>query len=449
MKSENERSADGEELKRPIVPYDEALLDFEYEVPRSKQTLRFRTTRDVLEWCAAEREFWKPLCENQDLPSRNYSGNNVCNPSSLLDALSRAVGEHRDHWQGIINKSDELIQRLAASPADESARTQLGAQYKEVDKRLDRLKGNLRSQIGDHLNHARKTFLRSEPEAQFVISLAQTNPLAAYHAFQQLCPTSDSTRNESAETCGRIQAVLFQLNPEYNPGVSDSAFHAMVESWTKELAHYKDQYESLREKFDEIQRQNGQHSDQWNDRTLSMEQSFKDQLESNSADLNNLQKVYEIHMALAAPRKFWSVKERQHELQIKILRQWVLWSSVGGILAIGAAAWLLFPEWLPSDSIPWRNLGLFALLSTFIIWPVRLLVKLLLSNIHLKADASERVVMIQTFMSLMRNKDTRDKLEQQDIALVLAPLFKPSTSGVIKDDGSPSTLFDILSRFGK
>jgi len=248
---------------------------------------------------------------------------------------------------------------------------------------------------------------------------------------------------------GRIRAVLFQAYPESAPEISESAFQVMVESWTKELAHYKNQYESLKQRFDETQRQNGQHSDQWNDRTLSMEQKFKDQLESNSADLNNLQKVYEAHMALAAPRKFWSLKGEEHEKNITKLRKRVSWSSLGGILAIVAAAWLLFPEWHPSDSIPWRNLGLFVLLSTFIIWPLRLLVKLLLSNIHLKADASERVVMIQTFMSLMRNKDTRDKLEQQDIALVLTPLFRPSTSGVIKDDGSPSTLFDIINRFGK
>ena len=33
----------------------------------------------------------------------------------------------------------------------------------------------------------------------------------------------------------------------------------------------------------------------------------------------------------------------------------------------------------------------------------------------------------------------------EDIAIVLAPLFRPSTTGVVKDDGGPSSLGDFLN----
>ena len=67
--------------------------------------------------------------------------------------------------------------------------------------------------------------------------------------------------------------------------------------------------------------------------------------------------------------------------------------------------------------------------------------KLLLSHIHLYADAREREVMISTYMALLR----RDGLSREDFAMVLAPIFKPSTTGVIKDDGGPSSLGDFLN----
>ena len=104
------------------------------------------------------------------------------------------------------------------------------------------------------------------------------------------------------------------------------------------------------------------------------------------------------------------------------------------------------PEFHPSNEIPWRQLGLFLLLSTFVLWGVRLCVKLLLSNIHLEADAREREVMIQTFMAMMRHKESREGVTKEDIAVVLAPIFSPSTSGVIKDDGGPASLTDFITR---
>ncbi len=33
-----------------------------------------------------------------------------------------------------------------------------------------------------------------------------------------------------------------------------------------------------------------------------------------------------------------------------------------------------------------------------------------------------------------------------NLALVLAPIFKPSTTGVIQDDGGPATLTDFIGR---
>ena len=51
--------------------------------------------------------------------------------------------------------------------------------------------------------------------------------------------------------------------------------------------------------------------------------------------------------------------------------------------------------------------------------------------------------MVQTYLSLMKD----EALEKDDRALVLAPLFRSSSDGIIKDDGAPdSSLAAIISK---
>lgn len=50
------------------------------------------------------------------------------------------------------------------------------------------------------------------------------------------------------------------------------------------------------------------------------------------------------------------------------------------------------------------------------------------------------------FLDLGSSDAIVNALKDRDIALVLAPIFKPSTIGVIKDDGGPISLGDFISR---
>jgi hypothetical protein len=54
--------------------------------------------------------------------------------------------------------------------------------------------------------------------------------------------------------------------------------------------------------------------------------------------------------------------------------------------------------------------------------------------------------MISTFMALIRRPESAQNLKREDIAIVLAPIFKPSTTGVIKDDGGPTSLGDFIGK---
>jgi hypothetical protein len=83
------------------------------------------------------------------------------------------------------------------------------------------------------------------------------------------------------------------------------------------------------------------------------------------------------------------------------------------------------------------------LLGGLAFWFLRILSKIFLSQLHAWSDAQERVVMVKTYLSLLQDEKA---LEAKDRRLILEALFRPAPSGIIKDDGVPPALFDLISR---
>jgi hypothetical protein len=116
----------------------------------------------------------------------------------------------------------------------------------------------------------------------------------------------------------------------------------------------------------------------------------------------------------------------------------------GGLLAAEIVFWLLPSLRGQQDT----GLGVLAIATlattaTLVIWPIRILAKMLLSNVHLATDASERSILTRTYLALIR-KD--DKMEEADRQLILKVLFRPTSTGIVKDDGAPSGISEIAAR---
>lgn len=56
-----------------------------------------------------------------------------------------------------------------------------------------------------------------------------------------------------------------------------------------------------------------------------------------------------------------------------------------------------------------------------------------MSEHHLAIDAEERATMVLTYLALME----RGAAEDKDRALILAPLFRLTSNGIVKDDAAP------------
>lgn len=89
--------------------------------------------------------------------------------------------------------------------------------------------------------------------------------------------------------------------------------------------------------------------------------------------------------------------------------------------------------------------GFLIFTTTLVLWFIKILVKITLSNYHLSIDADERVIMIRTYLSLLKEGSGFD---EKDKKVMLDNIFRPTNFGIIKDESSV-TITDIISSFRK
>ena len=79
-----------------------------------------------------------------------------------------------------------------------------------------------------------------------------------------------------------------------------------------------------------------------------------------------------------------------------------------------------------------------------LLWPLRVIARLFLSNMHLRTEALERVTMANTFLSLLRSEKEFPPDERK---LLLEALFRPTSIGLVQEDGAPSSAYHLASRW--
>lgn len=183
------------------------------------------------------------------------------------------------------------------------------------------------------------------------------------------------------------------------------------------------------------------------EKAQGLRQAEFDQLkDAHEQAMEALRKTFREELALRAPAEYWSKKRDGH----------LKWAWVSGALSfagIGGSAlglgWQIHEllNKTPAGSVPetWR-LAVLALVGVFTVWALRLVVRMFLSHLHLLTDASERVVMVQTYLSLLEGEHLDSKEDRQ---LILQALFRPASDGIVKDEGVPFSLAEALTRTSK
>ena len=167
------------------------------------------------------------------------------------------------------------------------------------------------------------------------------------------------------------------------------------------------------------------------------------------------EEFYEKKLAVKKAVTYWTKKAKSHRRN-----SWIF-GIVAGILMITCLIVILFVgksivgfDLTDENGIGRKVLtetgglqlwvyGFFIVCMTLIIWFIRLLVKVFLSNLHLLSDAKERETMIQTYLAFEREEDI---LKETDRDLILPSIFRVSSDGFIKEDSTPNSPINIKTK---
>lgn len=161
------------------------------------------------------------------------------------------------------------------------------------------------------------------------------------------------------------------------------------------------------------------------------------QMDSALAEFKAVETAYREQLQLAAPTTYWTKKQSRHRNLAIGFGIWCVLYALAATLYVSLTlageydAALKLPagtSWVPYVLLGAR--GLFV--SIVVFWAGRIFVRMFLSQLHLSMDAHERSTMVMTYLALTQD----GRITPEERPLVLQPLFRPTSDGIVKDDGS-------------
>ena len=156
--------------------------------------------------------------------------------------------------------------------------------------------------------------------------------------------------------------------------------------------------------------------------------------EETEKRLTDFEASHKEKISLQGSVEYWSNKRKHHQDKVKRMAVFTIIIAVTVLFVFTFAAYYFLDVTMAEAQL--LQIGIMLAISTIGIWLIRLSTKIFISNLHLQMDADERVIMFQTYFSLLAEGKG---LNDGDRQLILQTLFRPSSTGFIKDDG-PTTI---------
>ena len=408
--------------------------------------------------------------------------------SRWLDAAYKWVSSEAERWAwltAIVRNLTETERRAIAAVLTpfENAFRQLNTAIKTVGDSLDTeifeasLK-NLPEAFRNVYARSNPILYSGEPAGAFVANLAKTDPAAAAVALSVLAGQNPTVQNAKAvrgvnEATAFLEGSHPELGSAHKKAFDDlrqaweDAARATVSALNKDISAAEQQLRTLGEKASAF--------DQRSDKLIA------DKTASIAALENTLSKKVALDVSIG----YWIKRAKSTRVTSK-------WFGVAAIVAFilsGAAIYLECENLFGSDkgtaksvsgtvtTAPatvahppvttfsaasqqvdvaktdekqetqeershqyWRYLSV-GITLTLCVWVCRIVVKIAMSNLHISTDADERVVMLQTFLSLISDKSID---RQEDMKLILQTVFRPGSTGLIDEDSGMQTPLEMI-----
>lgn len=374
--------------------------------------LEFEQPADVLQWLDDEQSKWhwmNPIHEISNAPGQ-------------LTKLRQVAAQFIQQWSQ--NHSNPEV----------------------AQKNIGALKSHLESAIP-----SQPLWLSSSATGAFILRLQnERQPLVAAGAYLALGGAYRAHPNQSLHPLiveGIIEGFLYKKEIDWTATTHRELLEKLKHQYTGNIADQK-------RKFQEIEQSNIELNARFNE-TLSAKSELLDELHANQA--NNFQQLIDTHkanlaaienaydqkLALLKPVKYWNARKKLHAGKAG---RFAIASGMAGtiiLLVLGLLAYKFFFAVQKGETPQVWQLGVFSVAAFFSIWLERILVRLFISNMHLATDAEERVTMLQTYLSIIREGS---EFAPEDKKLILERLFHPAADGLVKDDAAPPSPLEMLTR---
>lgn len=379
---------------------------------------------ELIHWIQAEQSFWSWIQQN------NY-------------------GNHENFQREAFNQINEALNAARQSQQHINSNQQHSQQ--QLDYSRDRIQ---------HAFLQRKLPHSSTPLAKLVDAYRKEagDKAASYFLAVNICPTNGQPQFQATELAawrGLFEGLQERFQIQQNStkrrkSAADQSFDQLRAKTEKLLSEKNEAYDALHRDYqalaDSIRSASDDQAKDFETAQSFRKSEFEQLTAAHEEKMEALRKTFREELALRAPAEYWSKKRKGHRL-------WAVISGVLSFLGIGGAAaslgWQIHQLLIntPAGNVPetWR-LAVLALVGVFTVWALRLIVRMFLSHLHLLTDAGERVVMVQTYLSLLEGDHLASKEDRQ---LILQALFRPAADGIVKDEGVPFSLAEILTRNGK
>lgn len=282
--------------------------------------------------------------------------------------------------------------------------------------------------------------------AKFIFNLKDRDPSLAAHVATWLSSAVSPNHNTPKAIEGAFEAMQFKK------GLSNDSALAVLKTveemkvdFSKSVAEYESELGSLRVGYQDLettaQKLSLKQTSDFDHLLEDLKTEKANLFALYSDELKALKTKYEDFMALKAPVQYWHDRRNWNYCVSAISALlFLLLIKIGFHNADGVVVRLH-----KDGLIQWGGVAYTVFVLTIFFWLSRLFVRVFLSNLHLATDASERAVLIQTFLSMIGEKDAVDQTTRSNM---LASVFRPSTSGLIKDDALPHVLYEWITRVG-
>lgn len=291
-------------------------------------------------------------------------------------------------------------------------------------------------------------------EGKWLIKQLSNNPSIVPSAANYFL-SKKTNANGNAQRDGELAAYLFDQG--YAPDFESEKqkykeFYDVIvqerDDLFEEIQRLKSEQESLLKESDE---QKSWWAETFDKQLEDAKKRFNEEAERHETKMKESEEFYEKKLAVKNAVVYWTEKAQEHKtnswifglisggLMIGMLVTIICFGNyfVGLDLTKGTGAKLL----TKNGALQLWVYGFFIISVTMVIWIIRLLVKVFLSNLHQLSDANERATMIQTYLAFEREEKT---LTDKDKELVLPSIFRTSTHGIIKEDSAPNTPMNIF-----